>query len=564
MWRIDRALKFCSQVSPDRSRYRFRFLSFLLTKAQYSGLAGWTDSTIPPVCPSQRPENDSVFKIGALDIAGLEIRQNFSEKWFFFRDEAADVWDALDGFASDDGQNGLDIIGSPGVGKSCEVWAWLNCQHARNKTQIFALWVHLYFDTAPKCVILKEDGLIWNYFSYEDANTLLRTVEVKFIVLDGYRSTDDIRIKALKESAYLNLRSGRKMKIIAVMSLAYTRSAADNLALGIKTIEVGPWTLDEQIQACRDPNFLMSVKEKLENQGGSLDADGVADLVQRKHYYAGGNARWMFALSHEEMLDDIHFHLDNVPNMHELLQRHVGVRSSQSKNHLMIKYRSKRSKRTFDVFLASKYVASRLLKACEASIFRMAYDMASVHENPAFLGWIVEFDFISQLKSCEENGQFEFVDANKVKNGFVWHVPAVIDFNPDIDFEISAMPLGTWLKPEKWNQEGYDLTGLFCDSDQTKPYLRFVQITHAVEHTVNLIHFRRLAEKVESKLHSKVGIDIVLVSPVNFRGRNPTKIKVKNEAALSAFAIASNAGKRWTPEEVEGSVTKLFFIRQHG
>lgn len=81
-----------------------------------------------------------------------------------------------------------------------------------------------------------------------------------------------------------------------------------------------------------------------------------------------------------------------------------------------------------------------------------------------------------------------------------------------------------------------------------------VQITYAVEHAINLIHFRRLAEKMESKLDSTVGIEIVLVSPVDFRGSNPTKIKVKNEAAFSAFAIASNAEKRWTREEVEGSI----------
>ena len=85
------------------------------------------------MCPAQRPENGSIFKLGALNIAGLALSKNFSEKCFsfFFRNEAADVWDTLDRFASDDEQNGLDILGSPGVGKSCEVWAWIICQYAR-------------------------------------------------------------------------------------------------------------------------------------------------------------------------------------------------------------------------------------------------------------------------------------------------------------------------------------------------------------------------------------------------------------------------------------------------
>ena len=185
------------------------------------------------------------------------------------------------------------------------------------------------------------------------------------------------------------------------MSSEYERSAADNSALGIKSIEVGPWTLDEQIQACRDQNFLMSVQEKLEIQEGPLDVDGVADLVQRKHYYAGCNAQWMFAMKYKEMLDDIHYHLENIPNPHDLLQRRVGVSSSQSKNYLMVRLRY-RSKKTVKVFLPSKYVDSRLLKTCQASIIRKGYDMALCDENPAFLGWIVELDFISQLESSEK------------------------------------------------------------------------------------------------------------------------------------------------------------------
>ena len=101
------------------------------------------------------------------------------------------------------------------------------------------------------------------------------------------------------------------------MSSEYERSAADNSALGIKSIEVGPRTPDEQIQACRYQNFLMSVQEKLEIQEGPLDADAVANLVQRKHYYAGCNAQWTFAMNYKQM-----------------------------KNYLMVRYRSKKNRKS--------------------------------------------------------------------------------------------------------------------------------------------------------------------------------------------------------------------------
>jgi hypothetical protein len=304
------------------------------------------------------------------------------------------------------------------------------------------------------------------------------------------------------------------------------------------------------------------VQEKLTHSGNPISPDQVKDVVGKKHYYAGGSARWMFALTFQEMLANIEYHLGRVSNVNALWEGFVVGCSQQSNNHLMTRYKKDKS---FRVFLASKYVASCLLMTCAASAYRTAYIMAAQNGNPAFLSWVVEFDFISQMKSCAKKkglSQFEFVGVDQGTNSVacVWDVPDVIDFDPDDDFEKAAMPVGTWLKPVKWNQEGYDLTGLFCDDrDNTQLYLRFVQVTNTIEHIANMQHFKRLTDKVERKFEKAVEVEIVLVSPVAFRGGPTTKITVKNDGALSTTRVRS-ASFNWTPERVQSSIQQLFFI----
>ena len=53
----------------------------------------------------------------------------------------------------------------------------------------------------------------------------------------------------------------------------------------------------------------------------------------------------------------------------------------------------------------------------------------------------------------------------------------MIDFDPLREFDKSAIPLGTWLRPVKWNQEGYNLAVLLFDLKLNSYCLRFVQLT---------------------------------------------------------------------------------------
>ena len=339
-------------------------------------------------------------------------------------------------------------------------------------------------------------------------------------MLDGCRSNEP---RGLRESAFRNVLSqkalGHNSQLIFVLSMAEKRRAEDDKVNRIRSFEVGPWTLEQQLEACRHPNFLEFVQAVLPRSstasaaaaadagaGAGADAAGsriqrvlspeIEELIIEKHYYAGCNARWMFANTMEEMLADILYYLESVSDKQALLNGYVGTSSPQASNHLMVRFKSGDR---FKVFPASKYIASQVLSSCNAAVYRIAYDLATSHANPAFLGWVVEFDFIAQLKE-RKGRKFDFVSKEGKISSISWDVKDVIDFDPRSALNDSTMPPGTWLKPGKWNQEGYDLTGLFCDSVSGKRYLRFVQITNAVDHTTNLAHFKLLIDRVKLEL----------------------------------------------------------------
>ena len=173
-----------------------------------------------------------------------------------------------------------------------------------------------------------------------------------------------------------------------------------------------------------------------------------------------------------------------------------------------------------------------MLSFCNESAFRIAYFLASAHKNPSFMEWVVECDFLSQFKASI-NGTFKLFNAEESNDVVEWRVPDVKDFDPDTDFDASALPLGMWLKPVKWNQEGYDLVGLFQDMQHEIRYLRFVQITSAEALKADLKHFRKLAAKVAC-LGFEVGVEIVMISPV---GKKHTSIDKKTRTFCTGFEL---------------------------
>ena len=482
-------------------------------------------------------------------MAGLDF---VDEKLLYFRAEAALLWDELDTFQSNE-MRGLDIEGCPGAGKSCEVWAWLCSLNSRSQhsARNLALWVRLFRGLSPLCIMFRGSYILRiESLNVSKVKEVMESIECDMIVLDGFRydsANEEIRSAAFDSKA---------RKIFTVKSMAGKRYVNEDKIKKISSFEVYPWALQQYKSAVADPRFLNSVLPYLDpKEVKELSPEDIPELVERKFYYAGASARWMFTYKIEEVLREIEIKIQQVPDSKVFLSSRVGITNQANSDHLMVRYKSGN---LFASFLISKYVTSRLLQICEASVFKIAYSLASENENPSFMEWVVEFDFISQLKAST-NSTIKLFTSEASNAEVEWKVPGVIDFDPDTDFDASALPLGMWLKPVKWNQEGYDLVGLFQDAQNDEiPYLRFVQITNAEAHKANLKHFRKLAAKVAG-LGLEVGVEIVMISPV---GNNPTSVDIKNENLLQEFRIGSTKTK-WSSTSVRPSIVQYFFKKQH-
>jgi hypothetical protein len=207
---------------------------------------------------------------------------------------------------------------------------------------------------------------------------------------------------------------------------------------------------------------------------------------------------------------------------------HGGGRDSSksSVNHLWVAYPSENEK-GFRNFFVSQYVAREMLSLGGRAVIEIAYSFALRLQNPAFLGWVVEIDFIQCLRNCiRTNAQARLwtFTAEGMADEKKWDVPGIVDFEMDtFGFMKEYILKQFWLRPMTWNQGGYDLACLLNIDDRY--ILRFVQITAAHEHSLKLKYFRDLAFKINETIHEiKVKhVEIVML--------------VLDEEAASKFSI---------------------------
>jgi hypothetical protein len=98
----------------------------------------WELVTIPPVT-TDILKDDSWFEVTGPLFSGLaEVSED--TRMLFSRKQVVELWSGLESFAKDAERRAHSIYGSPGIGKSCEVWAWaLTCASQK----IDVLWVHV-------------------------------------------------------------------------------------------------------------------------------------------------------------------------------------------------------------------------------------------------------------------------------------------------------------------------------------------------------------------------------------------------------------------------------------
>jgi hypothetical protein len=204
----------------------------------------WKGATARHRHPKTRPSDNSFVLVGGLDIAALEYNDNITEKLFFFRQGAGELWDVLDVFQSSGNRFGLDILGSPGTCKSSEVWAWISCKHALNEIdEYFAIWIHYFPDHPAKVVMFKGKSIYWiNMVDSQLIRFLESDIEFRFIIVDGFQSTPGGGGEICQSAFWKRSQSRTLCQVITVMSMGVQRSPSTNRVLKVDSFEVYSWS----------------------------------------------------------------------------------------------------------------------------------------------------------------------------------------------------------------------------------------------------------------------------------------------------------------------------------
>eukprot|EP00291_Cryptomonas_curvata_P019152 CAMPEP_0172156996 /NCGR_PEP_ID=MMETSP1050-20130122/3539_1 /TAXON_ID=233186 /ORGANISM="Cryptomonas curvata, Strain CCAP979/52" /LENGTH=628 /DNA_ID=CAMNT_0012826163 /DNA_START=69 /DNA_END=1954 /DNA_ORIENTATION=- len=333
----------------------------------------------------------------------------------------------------------------------------------------------------------------------------------------------------------------------------------------IEFFEHGPWLLEHYFAACANTDFFECVR----NNFDPFDDDVIDDpssqevkismckaQVEEKFYFAGASARWMFANTVHSVQDEIARYVDQVKNFEQLLNEGHGIQSSESSSHLLMRYQGTNGPESFFV---SRYALKMLLYASkDKSDIQRAFALAKQHNNPAFLGWVVEFDFLKQLSdSCANSAKVINLYSN-VDGNIFWKISSVTSFDPHSPFEEPWL-LNQFRTPIKWNQGGYDAVGLFKVAG--KLVLRFLQVTQGRTHKMKMKFFASLAAKFSAEYPSKdIGVEIFLILP-RFQGSKfmlQSTPKIVKSGLLTRYLVGIN-GRHWPEQNEELEISTLYF-----
>jgi hypothetical protein len=518
---------------------------------------GWNQIAVPCL-KFDGPKADSWYEVSGLVGAGLRILKD--KLILFERKQVAELWNDLNSFLTKKGVNEINekvfsIYGSPGVGKSCEVWAW--CLKIARQEQLDVLWVHV--DKFAKATCIEKRGNDWNRCraTASELSVILENSQANVLVFDGFECDDHVFCSCL---LHLLPEKFPERKVVIVSSLG---AGLQPKHLGVdlsefKQFEMDPWTLEQFLCACKSTAFFNSVIGcfDVDKSSPPPNSEMVETLVKQKFYFAGASARWMFQHTTDEIKGIIRVLLEQVRVSTSLMSFTTGLHSSESNNHLLLKFRDEDGPKTF--FVSQCALDFALRRWGSGTDIKYAYSLAEKHKNPAFLGWVVQFDFFDQIKLVASltDGKNEIPVLSPSETSENWTVTKVIDFdskatvlNPN-DWKVNH-----WMLPELWNQAGYDAACLVPRKDG-ELCLKIVQITKAQQHSLDLNAFSTLIQNVSAAIKSEIrGMEVVFLMP---RGSTKPSLVLKGAGNLQLVEVGEGPSI-WEKMKEDDKVVFRFF-----
>jgi len=299
------------------------------------------------------------------------------------------------------------------------------------------MWIHISHRVTCSVVSLSLLGLrkhkrnidilhLRDIIRSEDAH------EVDILILDGVRIMLE-RHQVLVQNLHAKNECPTRISI-EVSSLSGKRDVVQEKILGHKKQRIYGWRKNQFVEACKDVDFCKSIESKI---GGDPNEDVEVRMLQ-KYFYAGHSARWMFAYTTDDVINEIHGKMQYVDNMQEL-RGWGGEKTQDAVNHLFVNMVD--SKGQSQRIFTSEHVVKLITWRLGLEAVKHAYNIASwagLAGKPVLEGWVVEMDFLAQVRLASKAKDAErrrVKVTNKEGTDQKWTVKHVAQFKDDDSLE---------------------------------------------------------------------------------------------------------------------------------
>ncbi|KAH9129238.1 hypothetical protein LEN26_004212 [Aphanomyces euteiches] len=429
------------------------------------------------------------------------------------------------------------IVGSPSTGKTLTTLAFAS---TLDTTKWTVTRICIHGDDAPHCVRL-EDGAIRTRVlsSYIELREIffdeMDDDAHHFVILDGVTHQHDEE-QAILRRWRRRKTATRRLVIVASRATRYKTKIYEDKQDRLVEFKLHAWTLRECVEAVQENGFFDDICCHLDASYAHVDAK--TELTESKFYFAGGNARYMFTMPTDAVINDLKQSIAAASG------GQVDPILTESLDRLLI--HSFSSDGAHHVDFLSAYAAAEVALSGNQALIQKLAGMLKPSVSSAADGWKAEWAFLSNLQF---KGVVCLSDAKKTRIEY-WSQAPLRRFDPTNAAHFDMLPTnaGVWLKPVKWSRGGYDAVFL----DQRRHLVRFLSVVRSESHSFNLEFMERFLTKlVESSSAFEIAVVeiVALTDSKQLATRGPSDLEITGQGCLERFP-GWTKGEEWKSIQV--------------
>ena len=261
-------------------------------------------------------------------------------------------------------------------------------------------------------------------------------------------------------------------------------------------------------------------KREEKHDGTTVSGEDVEFYVERKYHYAGGNTRFIYRFTMDNLVEELNFHFARVTNWEVFTSNDLPGAEQAAVNTLM--QQSPDAAGFPQCVAVSRYVLLHASERCSGRLVDAVYAMANLAGNPSLQGWAFELSQLELIKTVFKT--IRASDATAAAEDVYIGTKDGLAFAPrdETTYDGDMFP-SNWkfLDDEttiiwclKWNQDCFDVA-LY-----KKGTLITLQFTRQDDHSLKLQFITRLRKAIKDtgkEVEKVIHIGVVEADVTTFR-----------------------------------------------